>query len=392
MKMTSSIKAVLRVDKIKLDGSIPVYYALRVGPSATRIPSGQTVQKADWNFKTNSPNKSTPYGQQLNTFLNKQISGFEVFWLTEQNMGRPATMIVAMNYFNQNSKVTLFSFYQEQIELWRGVKKWNTIRVYETGLKVLKDYNPKLNFGDLTLDLVERFDKYLREIRKNTVNGAFGKHKALKSIVNQAVMKGYMDSTPYRYFKIRSTPGTRMWLTIEEVRNVIQLEIPENKSFLENVRNMFVLGCLTGLRYSDVVNLKWGHIKEHPCRIEMKITKTEKALTIPLGALAKSIIDNYSKMCIKTPETFVMPQIANPVVNRDIKVIMKMAGINKDISFHCSRHTFASTHIQAKTNIVNLRDLLGHQKLDQTQIYAKSLTSDLFESMTKLEDMYSHAI
>lgn len=155
---------------------------------------------------------------------------------------------------------------------------------------------------------------------------------------------------------------------------------------------MFLFSCYTGLRYSDIYNLKWGNIKSNPDRIEIEIVKTSKPLFIPLMDKAKEILCKYSKLTIKADTLKALPQLANQVVNRNLKDIMVMAGIKKSISFHCARHTFASNLVEMGTPILYVKDLLGHQKIEQTMIYAKSLTGNLFESVNNLNDKYNHAV
>jgi len=120
--------------------------------------------------------------------------------------------------------------------------------------------------------------------------------------------------------------------------------------------------------------------------------KTEKPLLIPLMVKAKDILNKYSKLTIKVEIKKALPQMANQVVNRNLKDLMKMAGISKNISFHCARHSFASNLVEMGTSIIYVKDLLGHAKIEQTMIYAKSLTGNLFDSVNNLNDKYNHAV
>src|SRR5690606_23711862 len=98
-------------------------------------------------------------------------------------------------------------FWQMQIELWQESKEKNTLKSYKSTLNIIKKFNPKLNFGDLTYDCIERFDLFLRRDRNNSTGGCFTKHKVLRAIINQAIKKEYMDENPYRHFKIKSAIG-----------------------------------------------------------------------------------------------------------------------------------------------------------------------------------------
>jgi len=307
-----------------------------------------------------------------------------------ENLGKPITLTIACNFFNENAKVTFYSFFQQQLDLWQVSKELNTLKSYKSTLNVLKQFAPKANFGDLTYEFVQKFDLWMTKTRGNGVGGKFGRHKCLKSIINEAIKKGFLtpDQHPYRYFKIKAAVGKREFLTIDEVRLLMALEIPEKNSFLNKVRDLFLFSCFTGLRYSDVMNLKWQNVNTLQNAIKVEMTKTKKPLLIPLQTSAKAIIEKYNKHIIKTSQTKVMPQMANQVINRELKVLMEKLGVDKQISFHCARHSFASNLIEAKTNILYIRDLLGHSKITETQIYAKSLETDLFGTMDNLASLY----
>lgn len=111
-----------------------------------------------------------------------------------------------------------------------------------------------------------------------------------------------------------------------------------------------------------------GNIKLDPDRIETEIVKTSKPLYIPLMDKAKDILNRYSKLTVKTESLKAMLQLANQVVNRNLKYIVVMAGIKKSISFHCARHTSASNLVEMGTPILYVKDLLGHQKIEETMI------------------------
>ncbi|RZJ79529.1 MAG: hypothetical protein EOO20_26780 [Chryseobacterium sp.] len=149
-KLTYSIKTVLRPDKIKADGTIPVYFALRVGPYPTRIPTGKSVELSNWNVKECCPKKTTKHGQLLAAYFNGKMSDWHTYMLQLETMGSLITLTIATNFFKGNTKVTLFSFWEEQLELWQNDKEENTLKSYRSALKMLKSFNSKLNFGDLT--------------------------------------------------------------------------------------------------------------------------------------------------------------------------------------------------------------------------------------------------
>ncbi|HTI60383.1 site-specific integrase [Mucilaginibacter sp.] len=394
MRLTYSIKTVLRPDKIKADGMVPIYYSVRVGPSTTRIPTGKTILLKDWNKASSSPKLNCKLNELLNSYLSAEMTKWRVFMMSRESLSQAITFTIATSYFDQNAKLTFFTFWEQQLDLWNNSKRDNTLKSYRSALKMLKSFNGKLNFGDLTYDTVQKLDLYMANVKGNAVGGRFVKHKCLKAMCNEAIKKGYLTKNPYIHFKIKASTGKRNFLSISEVRQLMNLDVPAEEVFQHKTKDLFLFSCFTGLRYSDVMNLKWEDIKNDPYTITLKMTKTSKQITIPLTANSKAIIEKYGKHIIKSPQTKVFPQIANQVLNRNIKDIMKNAGINKDISYHCSRHTFASNLIEANTNILFIKDLMGHSRITETQVYAKALEADLVNSINNMSDIYnfSHAI
>lgn len=373
---------------------MPIYYSIRVGAATTRIPSGKSILLKDWNKASACPKLNSKLNNLLNAYLSAEMVKWRVFMMSRESLNQAITMTSAMSYFDQNARLTFFMFWEQQLELWSNSKRDNTLKSYRSALKMLKSFNSKLNFGDLTYDMVQKFDLYMANEKNNAVGGRFVKHKCLKAMCNEAIKKGYLTKNPYMHFKIKASTGKRNFLSIAEVRHLMNLDIPQEDIFQHKTRDLFLFSCFTGLRYSDVINLKWEDIKTNPYAITIKMTKTAKLISIPITENSKAIIEKYSKHTIKAPQTKVFPQIANQVLNRNIKDLMKSADINKEITYHCSRHTFASNLIEANTNILFIKDLMGHSRITETQVYAKALNSDLVNSMNSMSDIYnlSHAI
>ena len=198
MKLTYTVRAVPRSDKKKADGSLPIYFFVRVGQHVTKIPSGKSVQIKDWDELKQCPKINSKAGSLLNMFLISKINGFNEFALKQETMGRIITSTIAVSYFKETHEITFFDFWEEQVGLWSHIKEPNTLKSYRSALNIVKEFNPKLNFGDLTPKLIEQFDQYLTLKRGNSVGGRFTKHKCFKAIMNQAIMKGCMQENAYR--------------------------------------------------------------------------------------------------------------------------------------------------------------------------------------------------
>jgi integrase/recombinase XerD len=395
MKMTYSLRIVIRPDKAGADGLIPIWFSVRVGPTTTRLPTGKKVDIASWDIKGKCIKTHTKQNHLLAAYLTKQINDWNTYMLQLETMGKPITITIATAFFNGNAKMTFFKFFEEQIALWEIEKAYNTLKSFKSTLNILKKFNDKLAFGDLiSYSTIQQFDLWLSKTRGNSVGGRFTVHKNLKCIIRTAIKKGFMTSeqNPYRFFKIKAAIGKREFLTIREVTKLMRLEIPEKNGFHNRVRDLFLFSCFTGLRFSDVMNLRWSNVNLEKKSLTIEMKKTKKVITIPMVPQAIEIVNRYGKHTIKVGSAKVLPQMTNQVVNRELKELMKLLNIEKDISFHSARHSFASNLIEAKTNILYVKDLLGHSSLAETQIYAKSLMSDLHSSMDNLASMYGKAV
>ncbi|NHA07712.1 site-specific integrase [Mucilaginibacter sp. HC2] len=389
MELSYSVKAVIRLDKKRADGTCPIYFSLRVGKSFTKIPSTKFIHPNDWDAKNKKPKTSGKDGKLLAQFLNDKISGFDTAMLKIQNLKKPVTILVAESYFKGTSNVNLFDFWEAQVSLSTDYSP-NTVKSYKSVLTILKQFNKKLSFGDLSTTLIRQFDQFLATKRGNSINGRFVKHKCFRSILYKAVECGHIERNPYEGFEVKQTEGVRKSLTLEEVNLLARTVIPENMPNLQSVRDLFLFSCYTGLRYSDVINLRGENIKtdmDTP-RLDFIVKKTQRPEVYPLNDEALDLINKYIRLVPDNDDRLVFPTIANPVINRGLKDVMKLVDIKKTISFHCGRHSFASNHLQSGTIDIHVMKLLGHRNIKETLIYAKPLSSDIINSVKRLSLLY----
>jgi integrase/recombinase XerD len=392
MRSTYSVTAQLRMDKLRADGkAAPLYWFPRVGAHVKKIPTGKFLAPEDWDKKNKCPKTNTKHGKALKNWLNHKIDGFYTAMLEYERMDKVVTSIVAAAYFDDNCEITLFGFWEKQMsEMEKNGYSVNTLKSYKSVLKILKEFNANLNFYDVSLKMIKDFDSYLRDQRANALNGRFVKHKCLKKILNVALDEEYIKVNPYSKFPIRADKVVRDSLNIQEVKHLLNFDLSSESLMLNMVRDIFLFSCFTNLRYSDVMALKMENMKlsDGPPRLEIKVAKTKRFLVVPLSLLARNLIDKYNSKDSKQLHDEIFPQIANPVINRNLKTLMEIVGIKKHISFHCSRHSFGVNHVEAGTDLIYIKELMGHKDIEQTQIYARATDLSLFKSMSHLETMY----
>ena len=248
----------------------------------------------------------------------------------------------------------------------------------------------RCRFQEVTVDLCNRFQKYLlskdyisiqnphknKRLSNNAVNSYMS---VLRSVVSTAWKQSLIKDYPFRLVRIvRPLQGFREYLTLEEVKTLAHTPCQD-----EVLKKAALFSCLTGLRYSDVTALTHKNLYIAPeggfC-LRLHLKKTKKELTIPISDEAVEILGRVRK------KGFVFDHMTErPKVNRVIGKWVEAAGINKHITFHCFRHTFATTvTLTNGVPIETVSKLLGHRSIRTTQIYAKVINEKIAEDMGSL--------
>lgn len=266
-------------------------------------------------------------------------------------------------------------------------------------LKHLEKYDPNLKkrtFADIDQEWVQGFRDYLDKeacawscdyrqrikdhpLSKNSKLSYFNK---LRACMNQAVEERIIRKNPaLGVERFKEEEGTRMYLTIDEVKTLAQTECE-----YPNIKRAFLFSCLTGLRRSDVLRLTWGdiHKQDDYTRIIFTQKKTGGLEYLDISAQAAELLGERGK-----PNENVFTDIHSPsCTNEAIKRWVLRAGIQKEITFHCARHTFAVMMLDLGTDIYTVSKLLGHRELSTTQRYAKVLDKNKQAAVSKIPDLF----
>lgn len=241
------------------------------------------------------------------------------------------------------------------------------------------------------------FENYLRTCKPLMIsqplnNNGIMKHlERLKKMTTIACKLDCIKQDPFAFFNSKFTPYDRQYLTIEELRLIEELYLIDIG--LRRVRDCFVFACCTGLSYVDV---KWLRPEQVVIGIdgdEWIFTKRKKSKTsvkIPLLNNAKEVLVKYSDAGYGKNKELLLPVYANQKCNTYLKKIVAKCKIDKNISFHAARHTFATTVTLANgVPLESVSKLLGHRRLSTTQIYVgvmeKKISEDIAVFRTKLK-------
>ena len=251
---------------------------------------------------------------------------------------------------------------------------------------ILKKYNREdLYLRELNIGFIQGFHSFLLSEKKMGQNSCTKHLKFLKKLLNLAVANSYISYNPVNAYKVEREPVEVDFLDEEELRKIINFDTPIPR--FEKARDFFLFGCFTGLSYIDIKTLAPEHFeKDSAGRIWIKKRRIKTGILsrIPLLPIAKLILDKY-----KGGEKLL--PIQDPAdINKYLKDIAILCGINKRICFHTSSHTFASTVTLANNiSLEVVSKMLGHTNKRMTAHYAKLIDKCIGEQMDKLMDTFT---
>lgn len=268
----------------------------------------------------------------------------------------------------------------------------NNYRGWKTCEEHLKEYigHRKLLLTDITPEWINGFhtylknknifgDKALRKTRTVSQNTCAVYLSRIKTCLKKAHDEGLIAKNPFVGIAIKKEESTRMYLTMDEVRRLADTEC-----YYPSVKTAFLFSCLTGLRRSDIEQLTWGEVQKQGnlTRLIFRQKKTGGQEYLDIAPQAEALMPTRRK---DRDKVFRLPW-ANQT-NKAIQEWVDKAQINKHISFHSARHTFAVMMLELGTDIYTVSKLLGHRELSTTQIYAKVVDKSKQEAVMRIPDV-----
>lgn len=389
----------IRESRVRKDGTASIEVVLTVNGERCAFSTGKRVKSCNWDKAKQQVKGKDEEAQSLNNYL-KAIKA-KLYQKEAELLDRGfiiTTELLRDAYFDKVESLkekTLFEVFEEHNQeqeklVGNGVSKatyW--ISVYT--VRLLKEFvqqkykREDLYLRELNLNFIQSFHSFLR-IDKGMAQNSSTKHlKLLKKIVNLAVANSYMTTNPFITYKIEREPVEIDFLDEEELRKIINFDTPLPR--LERAKDMFLFRCFTGLSYIDIKTLAPEHFeKDSTGRIWIKKrrVKTGVLSRIPLLPIAKLILDKY-----KGGEKLL--PIQDPAdINKYLKDIAILCDIKKRITFHTSRHTFASTVTLANNiSLEVVSKMLGHTNTRMTNHYAKLIDKCIGEQMDKLMETFT---
>jgi site-specific recombinase XerD len=371
---------------------------ISVDQERVEIATGRYIDSQNWNSKLNKAFTKKKGGIQINQFLDALKNGIYDHHTEMVKNGEfiSAKKLKARFLGIDEDKKTLiqvFEYHNKQISELIGISYAPaTIQRYITTLDHIKSFlKHQYKLTDIALfrikySFIVDLDHYFKTVRKCNNNTTYKYLKNFKKVINIAIKNDWLNKDPFAKYKSTLVEVKREYLTKEELQNLqnLKLSIPR----LDFVRDIFIFSCYSGLAYIDVANLTLDKIRKGVDGNLWIITqrkKTKIPSNIPLLPKAVQLIEKYKLSPGKKTDSHIFPSLSNQKLNSYLKELAALASIDKNLTFHIARHTFATTVTLANgVPIESISSMLGHKNIRTTQIYSKVVNEKVSKDMNKL--------
>lgn len=388
----------IRETKMTNDGKAPIEISISSNGKRLYFNSGKKINPNEWNRNKQAAKGNSDEAILLNSYLTqvrnkifqKELELMQRGFIVTPQLLKDACLD-KVETLNEKSLLEILMIHNQERKAMVGkALAPATYWVFEYSARLFKEYiNQKyqredLYLRELNISFIQGFHSFLLSEKKMAQNSATKHLKFLKQIINLAVANSYMTFNPFLPYKIERKPVEIEFLDEEELRRIINFDTPLPR--LEKARDFFLFGCFTGLSYIDIKTLTQEHFEKDSAGriwIKKRRVKTGVLSRIPLLPMAKMILEKYKGSGKLIP-------IQDPAdINKYLKDIAILCNINKRITYHTSRHTFASTVTLANNiSLEVVSKMMGHTNTRMTLHYAKLVDESIAKQMDNLMNLY----
>ena len=403
MNTTVSVLFYIKRSKANIEGICPIYVRVTILTKRFEFSSNKFVNPERWSIEGSKVKGSTEDARSINNHLeNIKSKVIEA----EKKLFKKDIILTSENLKNelfgtgerQMTLIPIFKDHNNKIKELVG-KEYapGTMERYNTSLKHTAEFLEwKYKISDIDISKIDHafiteYEFYLRSIRNCANNTAVKYIKNFSKIIKICLANHWIDRNPFANYKSKVKEVERVYLSEVEIQNIINKDFKTER--LSLVRDIFLFSCFTGLAYIDVKNLTKSHINigiDGEKWIFTHRQKTETASKIPILPLTQMIINKYEDHPECNNQNKLLPILSNQKMNAYLKEIAGVCEIEKELTFHIARHTFATTvTLTNGVPIESVSKMLGHKNLRTTQHYAKVLDKKVSEDMKILRDKFN---
>ena len=403
MKAKVTLHFYAKSTKANTTGQFPIYIRLTVNGNRLEFSTKKFVDSSRWSADLAKMKGTTEEARSINSYLDLMKSKILDIQMELIHKNQEVNI--------ENFKIKLFDIEEKQRMLVPIFQDHNnkikelvgkeyasgTLERYTTSLKhTIEFLEWKYKVSDIDITKINHafitdYEFYLRSVRNCANNTAVKYIKNFNKIVKICLANDWLEKNPFANYKSKVREVERTYLSEEEIQSIIEKDFKTER--LSLVRDIFLFSCFTGLAYIDVKNLTKSHISigiDGEKWIFTHRQKTESASKIPILPVTQMIIDKYENHPQCNNENKLLPIMSNQKMNAYLKEIAGVCEIEKELTFHIARHTFATTvTLTNGVPIETVSKMLGHKNIQTTQHYAKILDKKVSEDMKILRDKFN---
>jgi len=403
MKTNFSLLFYLKKPKNHQNGLVPIYLRITVNGKRAETSTGRECEPTLWNNTAGRFKGTKEEVKSFNAYLdNLQAQVYAAHGQLTEAGGMITAETLKNKLLGKSEKsrmlISLFKDHNKKVSALVGDEyAAGTLERYETSLRHTRSFLEwqykvsDIDIKQIDHDFITNYEFYLRSERKCANNSAIKYIKNFGKIIRICLASGWLDKDPFVNYKAKVKRVDRIFLNREELQAMVDKVFPTER--LNQVRDIFLFCCFTGLAYADVKKLKPTEIVkglDGEMWIYTKRKKTDTPSRIPLLPSALSLLNKYADhpLCCNTDKA--LPVTTNQKMNAYLKEIADVCGINKILTFHIARHTFATTvTLSNGVPIESVSKMLGHTNIKTTQHYAKILDLKVGQDMALLRQKFA---
>lgn len=319
--------------------------------------------------------------QQNNETVNAKIVQERFYGINPNKKAEKTILEVIQAHNDEAEKLIGKDFAKTTVLRYKSMKRY-------LGEMIRKNYEvDDLPLSQFTGEVIRAYEVFLKTEKDMSQNTLIRYMKALKKITNRCIANDWLHKDPFVGIKFREEPTEPEFLTIEELNRIYECD-PGCKR-LEVVRDMFLMSAFTGLAFSDVSQLTSEHIVKDNAGnlwIRKHRQKTRQISNIPLLDIPAAILKKYEGNKKAAKKGVLLPVPANQVMNRYLKEIATICKIDKYLTTHVARHTYATVCLSQGVSLKNVSKMLGHASVKMTEHYARVLDTSILREMNEIRD------
>lgn len=403
MKTKITLHFYAKSTKVNANGKLPIYVRLTVNGQRLEFSSKKFIEKTKWSSELAKMKGNTEEARSINSYLDmmrsKVLSAeMELLHKEEELSIENFQSILLENNKNHRMLIPVFQDHNNKMKELLG-KKYapGTLQRFEVTLNHIQNFLQwKYNVTDIRIDKVDHcfiteLEFYLRSVKNCSNNTSVKYVRNFRKIIKICLNNDWLEKNPFSRYEGKVIEVDKEFLTEEEIQKIYNKKFSNTR--LELVKDIFIFCCFTGLAYIDVQQLRKDHLGigiDGNKWIFKNRQKTDTRSKIPLLPIAEELIEKYSNHPKCIYEDRILPVLSNQKMNSYLKEIGDVCGIQKEITFHMARHSFAtSVTLTNGVPIESVSKMLGHKSLRTTQHYAKIVDKRVSDDMAILKQKLS---